>query len=61
MPTVSAALKQPCADPVSLPDTDLSRSQTARYWAMDRTSLVECGSRQKALSDATTILEKEMP
>jgi hypothetical protein len=58
---ISPALKQACDDPVSLPESDLSRSQTARYWAMDRTALVECGNRHKALADATTILEKEKP
>jgi hypothetical protein len=56
---VSDALKEPCADPASLPESELSGAQTARYWGADRVSLVDCGRKQKALAKAVDVLEKE--
>ncbi|WP_441294089.1 hypothetical protein [Aureimonas sp. N4] len=42
-----------CADPVALPDRDLTTAETVRLWGRDRAALGECRDRHGALSGAT--------
>lgn len=48
------ALLQDCADPVLLPDRDLTLPEGTEGWATDRSSLVYCRDSKKAL--VSTIL-----
>lgn len=45
---VPAAARQKCADPVALPDRDLTDKETASKWAADRTALRVCEARRAA-------------
>jgi hypothetical protein len=45
---VPSVAKQKCADPVVLPDRDLSDKETASKWAADRTALRVCEARRAA-------------
>lgn len=51
-PTVPASAKQECAQPVPLPDRDLTESETARAWGIDRAELRNCEGRRRAAVDA---------
>lgn len=45
---VPAAAKQRCADPVVLPDRNLTDKETASKWGADRTALRVCEARRAA-------------
>jgi hypothetical protein len=45
---VPAAAKVKCADPVLLPDRDLTDKETASKWGADRTALRVCEARRAA-------------
>ena len=47
-PEIPVAARQRCADPVRLPDRDLSASEVTTGWGRDRTSLRICESRRAA-------------
>lgn len=51
-PTVPAAATEPCADPVSVPDRDLTERETVSYWGRDRASLKTCEGRRRVAVDA---------
>ncbi|TIN83088.1 MAG: dehydrogenase [Mesorhizobium sp.] len=46
-----AKLVAACLGPVRLPKGELSQRTVERLWITDRTSLIECGRRQKALRE----------
>lgn len=54
----SEAAKQPCADPVRLPDKDLNEEETSTGWGADRIELVDCGAKNKVLVQALRVLER---
>ncbi|BBF92374.1 hypothetical protein [Blastochloris tepida] len=43
-----AEAKQKCADPVTLPDRDLTEAETTSAWNRDRTALRTCETRRAA-------------
>lgn len=45
---IAPEAKKPCADPVSLPDRDLTDSETQTNWGADRTALRICKARHAA-------------
>lgn len=55
----SQATKVPCADPVELPDRDLTEEETNLYWAQDRAELGDCGGKNRVLVKALTTIERK--
>lgn len=47
-PTLPLAARQPCADPVPLPDRDLSEGEATNLWGKDRAALRACEPRRAA-------------
>lgn len=47
-PELPAATRQRCADPVKLPDRDLSASEVTTSWGRDRAALRICETRRAA-------------
>lgn len=48
-PRVDTELRETdCADPVTIPDRDLSWQETSKLWGQDRVALVDCGARNRA-------------
>jgi hypothetical protein len=47
-PEVPATARQKCADPVQLPDRDLSEREATDYWSRDRAALRSCEPRRAA-------------
>lgn len=45
---ISAEAKKPCDAPVTLPDRDLSETETTSLWGRDRTALRVCETRRAA-------------
>jgi hypothetical protein len=43
-----AEAKKPCADPVVLPDRDLTETEIQTNWGADRTALRVCEARRSA-------------
>jgi hypothetical protein len=56
-PPIPASLRVPCADPVLLPERNLTPQETELYWGRDRSALRKCGNEKSALVDA--VAEKE--
>lgn len=50
-----AEAKRKCADPVSLPDRNLSEAEATSLWGRDRTSLRICETRRAAAVGATNV------
>ncbi|WP_062235914.1 Rz1-like lysis system protein LysC [Aureimonas sp. N4] len=59
LPTVPQTLLLACADPVALPDRDLTTAETVRLWGRDRASLGECRDRHEALGSAVTTIQSQ--
>lgn len=47
-PSLPAAARQRCAEPVLSPDRDITEAEVASGWGRDRASLRECESRRAA-------------
>ena len=45
---VPAEAKKPCADPVRLPNRDLTEREATNFWGQDRTALRICETRRAA-------------
>lgn len=55
----SQAAKEPCNDPVEIPDKDLSEDETLYLWGLDRAELGDCGGKNRVLVKANTVLERK--
>ncbi|MCY1667869.1 hypothetical protein [Rhizobium sp. SL86] len=54
-PEIPAEAKLRCADPVILPDRDLSGSETVSFWGRDRAALRICETRRSAAVGAAHV------
>lgn len=50
---VPEVARQPCADPVALPDRRITAQETTDLWAEDRSALRECEKRRRAAVEGT--------
>lgn len=50
LPRPSAVLTQECDKPVWLEETTLTQADVESYWLTDRSALIACGQRHKALA-----------
>ncbi|WNJ89155.1 hypothetical protein [Bosea sp. 685] len=57
-PAVPASARKVCADPVAIPDRDISAEETTNLWGRDRTSLRSCEIRRAA---AVSAIDGAMP
>lgn len=57
-PAVPAIARQRCAEPVPLPDRDLTEAESTSLWGRDRSSLRQCESRRAA---AIAAIDGAMP
>lgn len=57
-PTVPAIARQRCADPVTLPDRDLTEAESTSLWGRDRSALRQCEPRRAA---AVAAIDGAMP
>ena len=51
---VPPSLLTPCAQGALLPERDLTRGETERFWMQDRLALRECRTRHGGLAAAVT-------
>jgi hypothetical protein len=54
----SQAAKDPCKDPVNLPDKALTEEEMLLYWGADRMELSDCKAKNKVLVKTNTVLER---
>lgn len=47
-PVLPASARQPCADPVAIPDRDITQAEVPPLWIRDRSNLVACETRRAA-------------
>lgn len=52
-------LLQGCRGAVDIPDKDLTATEIARLWAVDRTSLGECVRKHMTLAEVIQQLEQQ--
>ncbi len=54
-PEIPAEAKLKCAQPVTLPDRDLTGSETVSFWGRDRAALRICETRRAAAVGASNV------
>ncbi|MGO4735965.1 hypothetical protein AB4099_05440 [Bosea sp. 2KB_26] len=47
-PVLPASARQRCADPVAIPDRDITQAELVPLWNRDRSNLVACEPRRAA-------------
>jgi hypothetical protein len=57
-PVLPPAARAACADPVALPDRDMSASEVTTSWGRDRASLRICETRRAAAVAAVDGVER---
>lgn len=54
----SESAKVGCADPVDIPNRDLTETETLELWGIDRAELGDCGDKNKMLTKSLTVIER---